>query len=54
MSTYFWKLDDFWQSYEGLYLQNYKKSIKNYVFGAIPSMKVHFNFCPQKPPYLEH
>ena len=54
MSTYFWKMDDFWQIYEGLYLGNYKKSVKNYVFGVIPSMKVPFNFCPQKLPFLEH
>ena len=25
MSPLFWKLDDFWQSYEGLYPKNYKK-----------------------------
>ena len=54
MSTYFWKLDDIWQSYEGLYLQNYKKSIKNYAFGAIPSMKVPFKFGPKKLAFLEH
>ena len=47
-------MDDFWQIYEGLYLENYKKSVKNYVFGVIPSMKVPFNFFPQKPLFLEH
>ena len=49
MSTYFWKMDDFWQIYEGLYLENYKKSVKNYVFGVIPSMKVPFNFFRKNP-----
>ena len=31
-----------------------KKSIKNYAFGAIPSMKVPFKFDPQKLAFLEH
>ena len=54
ISPYFWKLDDFLQSYEGhLYPENYKKNIKNYVFGAIPTVKFPFNCCPQNPPFLK-
>ena len=46
-----WKLNDFWQSYEGLSPENYVL-VKNYVFGFIPSMKFLFNFCPQPlPPF---
>ena len=36
---YFWKLNDFWQSYEGLSLEYCKRNIKNYVSAAIPRMK---------------
>ena len=45
-----WFLTKLW----GFISRKLQKSIKNYVFGAIPSMKVPFNFCPQKPPFLEH
>ena len=35
---YFWKLVGFSQSYEGLSTENYKKTIKNYVFVVAPSV----------------
>ena len=54
ISLYFWKLDDCWQSYEGLSPEDYKKAIKNSVFAATPSMTFSFNSCQQNPPFLEH
>ena len=43
---YFRKLDDFWQSYEALLPEDYKKAIKNSVSGATSSMKFPLNSYP--------
>ena len=34
--------------------EDYKKNIKNSVFGATLSMTFPFNSYPQKPPFSEH